>query len=157
MNRVLIPSLLAVTVLIAGIFAFSPIEEASTVHTTILANQVQVVELGIITPGDMAAGVEYSIDCDAAYRVVGITFDLGAGDYIGADEFDVTVGGDNYIDDIQMVEGAVELLDGSQIAAVATDDVLINTLFNIDDGTEDIENARASVITSGSCTFTDVE
>ena len=35
MNRYLIPSILIVTVLMAGIFAFQPIYEASTVHTTI--------------------------------------------------------------------------------------------------------------------------
>jgi len=34
MNTKLIPTLLAVTVLVAGIFAFAPIDQASTVHTT---------------------------------------------------------------------------------------------------------------------------
>jgi len=38
MNRILIPSILTVTVLIAGIFALIPVNDASTVHTTIIQN-----------------------------------------------------------------------------------------------------------------------
>ena len=35
MNKLLIPSILAVTIIVAGIFAFMPIDEATTVHTTL--------------------------------------------------------------------------------------------------------------------------
>ena len=35
MNKKLIPTILAVTVLVAGIFALMPVEQASTVHTSI--------------------------------------------------------------------------------------------------------------------------
>ena len=35
MNKLTIPSILAATVLIAGIFAFMPVEKASTVHTSL--------------------------------------------------------------------------------------------------------------------------
>ena len=34
MNKLMIPAILAVTVMVAGIFAFMPVEQASTVHTT---------------------------------------------------------------------------------------------------------------------------
>ena len=44
MNRLTIPSILAATVLVAGIFAFMPIEKASTVHTTIQANTARLSE-----------------------------------------------------------------------------------------------------------------
>ena len=37
MNKLLIPSILAVTVLIAGIFAFIPVDKATTVHDQIIA------------------------------------------------------------------------------------------------------------------------
>jgi len=36
-TKVTIPALLTITVLVAGIFAFMPVDEVSTVHTTILA------------------------------------------------------------------------------------------------------------------------
>jgi len=35
MSKLTIPAILAVTVMVAGIFAFMPVEQASTVHTTI--------------------------------------------------------------------------------------------------------------------------
>jgi len=38
MKNYTIPIILSVTVLIAGIFAFIPVEQASTVHTTLAAN-----------------------------------------------------------------------------------------------------------------------
>ena len=38
MNKFTIPAILVVTVLVAGIFAFMPVEKATTVHTTITAD-----------------------------------------------------------------------------------------------------------------------
>lgn len=37
LNKIVIPSILVVTILIAGIFALMPVERAGTVHTTIIA------------------------------------------------------------------------------------------------------------------------
>ena len=42
MNKLTIPSILAATVLIAGIFAFMPVEKASTVHTGLEAKMTAV-------------------------------------------------------------------------------------------------------------------
>ena len=42
MNKFAIPTILTVTVLLAGMFAFSPVEEATTVHTTIQATSMQI-------------------------------------------------------------------------------------------------------------------
>jgi len=38
LNKIVIPVILAVTISIAGIFAFVPIDEATTVHTTLLSS-----------------------------------------------------------------------------------------------------------------------
>ena len=38
MNKLIIPGILGIIVLIAGVFAFTPIDQASTVHTTILSS-----------------------------------------------------------------------------------------------------------------------
>ena len=35
LNKIAIPTILAATIMVAGIFAFMPVEQASTVHTTI--------------------------------------------------------------------------------------------------------------------------
>jgi len=37
MNKLAIPAILVATVMVAGIFAFMPVQQASTVHTTIIA------------------------------------------------------------------------------------------------------------------------
>ena len=41
MNKIVIPAILAAIVMIAGIFTFMPIEQATTVHTTIQATSAQ--------------------------------------------------------------------------------------------------------------------
>ncbi len=40
MNKLVIPSILTAAVLVAATFAFMPIQKASTIHTTLLANRV---------------------------------------------------------------------------------------------------------------------
>ena len=43
MNKAILPSILAATILIAGLFALAPIEKASTVHGTIQGNQLNQI------------------------------------------------------------------------------------------------------------------
>ena len=38
MNKLVIPAILVATVMVAGLFAFAPVEQASTIHTTVIAN-----------------------------------------------------------------------------------------------------------------------
>jgi len=49
MNKLTIPTILAATVMVAGIFAFMPVEQASTVHTsntiTLAANSISATEI----------------------------------------------------------------------------------------------------------------
>jgi len=64
MNSITIPSLLAATILVAGIFAFMPIEEASTVHTTIQANTSQI---SVVTDQSVVANTasDFRVTCGA--------------------------------------------------------------------------------------------
>ena len=49
-RKLTIPAILAATLLVAGIFAFMPVEQASTVHTTIINNlQTQAITAGPFT------------------------------------------------------------------------------------------------------------
>jgi len=65
MNKLTIPAILAATVLVAGIFAFMPVEQASTVHTTLatsadntaLSTDVGDASAGTIG-GSLTAGIE---------------------------------------------------------------------------------------------------
>jgi len=45
MKKLAIPAILAATVMVAGMFAFMPIEQASTVHTTVTANTNELIEI----------------------------------------------------------------------------------------------------------------
>jgi len=60
MNKV-IPSILVITVLVAGIFAFMPVEQATTVHTTILAQQTER-DVAVKTKTDITTSTTDLID-----------------------------------------------------------------------------------------------
>jgi len=62
MNKLMIPAILAATVLVAGIFAFMPVEQASTVHTTIQASTTHLVDT---TVEATASGDNFLITCPA--------------------------------------------------------------------------------------------
>ena len=66
MNKFLIPAILAATVLVAGVFALAPMEEASTVHTQIQASSVDLfVTTDTSTQGDTggASTTNHDITC----------------------------------------------------------------------------------------------
>ena len=60
MNKAIFPSILAAIILIAGVFAFAPIENASTVHTAIQENQLN--QIVIATSNDLS-GTAISATC----------------------------------------------------------------------------------------------
>ena len=130
-----------------------PIDKAATVHTTIIASTVVVVELGVITTGNFGVGDIFTVACDADYRITGLNFDFSAGTFIG-DSLAVAVGGDDLHSGLALAVGGIDALHGSHITAVAADDVTI-TFTLTDDNDEAIGNARASIVTSGACTFVD--
>ena len=47
-----IPIILALTIVIAGVFAFMPVQEASTVHTTILEGSMNLVQVQATSTAD---------------------------------------------------------------------------------------------------------
>ena len=75
MNKVVIPAILSVTILIAGIFAFMPVEKAATVHTTILADTAEEVR-------DQDRYLFWEIDATAAITNMILIHDIG-GDISG--------------------------------------------------------------------------
>jgi len=74
MNKLTIPTILVATVMVAGMFAFMPVEQASTVHTT--GTTVAVIGAGGIGVGDFATA--------------SITADAIATNAIGSDELAAT-------------------------------------------------------------------
>jgi len=82
-KKLAIPAILAATVLIAGIFAFMPVEKASTVHDTILASGMQ-----FRTDSDTCTSIGTANDClitissDKDYLVVDIVIDMSNWDLV---------------------------------------------------------------------------
>ena len=69
MNKLTIPVILVATVMVAGIFAFMPVEQASTVHTTI-----QGAGSIIGTPGN----VDIATDLDDAQNQLAALIEFGS-------------------------------------------------------------------------------
>ena len=70
MNKLTIPTILVATVMVAGIFAFMPIEQASTVHTTIQDTQAQVRSLALASVAiTTAADGVGTLTCNQPYMV----------------------------------------------------------------------------------------
>ena len=130
MKKILIPTILTATVLVAGMFAFMPIEKASTVHTTITASALTAV-----------SSASASNSCDADGDDGTITWDLDAGVdsaalvglYIDADE--ATDAGDFLTleinaDGVEIVGAAVEaayVYDDDTTTLAATDQDILRT------------------------------
>ena len=88
MNKLTIPAILVATVMVAGIFAFMPVEQASTVHDTIQANTVQLVRVTEISanfPADIDDGLDMEVASDNPFCLVALTVetDMDAADALG--------------------------------------------------------------------------
>ena len=100
MKQIIIPIILAATVIIAGFFAFSPIEEATTVHTLIVADiqgasgldldDIQDDTMVLQKVSAAAAGLDLDngdfirVDCDVPFTILGLI--IGEDEGIEADD-----------------------------------------------------------------------
>ena len=65
MNKFAIPAILVATVMVAGAFAFMPVEEASTVHTTVQGTQLNIL---VLTDNDnMDIDGQIEVECDRPF------------------------------------------------------------------------------------------
>jgi len=67
MTNLLLPSMLVASVLIAGAFAFMPVDEAKAVHTTIQGTQMTLTD--VISGDDFNADGAVTCDSDADFTV----------------------------------------------------------------------------------------
>ena len=161
-KKLTIPAILATTVLVAGIFALMPIQEAGTVHTAIQATLVgKVAEAG----PDIAtvAGETFTLTCTADYTILGLTLDMGAGTYGGTDDFDITIGGDRVA--TEPVAGTVAIpvpllangFGGAEGGLAAENLIITARAGDFGDANEDILKARATYLSTGTCTWAGFE
>jgi len=85
MNKLAIPALLLGVVMIAGAFAFMPVQEASTVHTSVggAANQFKVITAPQVTGLVIEGGATTTLTCATGCIVHGITISMTSADASG--------------------------------------------------------------------------
>lgn len=105
MNKLLIPTILAATVLIAGVFALMPVQEASTVHTTIQNSQLQIKTTSDTAVTVTAAQV-VTIDLNAPFELVSVAFECTSIIPTGGDD-------DTTCQDEESMDVATFTIDGS--------------------------------------------
>jgi len=137
-NKLTIPTILVATVMIAGIFAFMPVDEAKAVHTTIQGTQFTLVD--VLSLANLSTGFTCDSDTDFLVKVV-----------VGATEVDntnltvlmngitVTWSGDLLVEANVGADGYGATGASFTIAAEADDTVVI-------DGTATVD-AHVSIIT----------
>ena len=136
MNKFAIPAILTATVLLAGIFAFSPVEQASTVHTTIqTAVGTQQAEVGVIA-ADADGASTTTLTCDAAFEVTQITVQtigtVDAAETVDVD-FDVDGAGANWTVDVNYI-AAVNVSDNENTALMNDDSGATGPIIATTDG-----------------------
>ena len=80
MNKLTIPAILVATVMVAGIFAFMPVEKASTVHTTITASTADIIQVvGTCSAADVSADCDLTVDIAATtpFTILGVRLAAG--------------------------------------------------------------------------------
>ena len=157
MNKLTIPAILVATVMVAGAFAFMPVEQASTVHTTI-AGTIQAIDS---TPAgfDQDEGGTITLDTSqsAILQALVCNYDDGAGG--GVIDFDaVTVDGEDLsqllgtdlVQNALIPDGGITL---SNLGIAFEDIIVITTGVNADgndevlDCTAIVQSASGAIIT----------
>lgn len=128
MIKFTIPTLLIATVIVAGIFAFVPIEQASTVHTTIQNSQLEMETLELVDVAITSATDEYTIACNGEMVILAIDA-VFIGTDTGDEEFGVILmGGETVLAaqaDGALSVGSNELLTGGAVGGQDADDLVI--------------------------------
>ena len=111
MNKIAIPAILTATVMVAGMFAFMPVEQASTVHTSTAATETQTKLIRVASAactivdangdGDCNISVNIAAGTPAIFRFIEVMVVEGAdtaGDTFNYDPLDALNGVQNFVD-----------------------------------------------------------
>jgi len=153
MTKFVIPSILAVTILIGGVFAFMPVEQASTVHTTIQASTTDVIvdsgNTKTIADGVATSTQTITLTFTGDAVVTSIKVSIPAE---GADDYDisgVTSRGVALLESTAIVDPgpgtaiSVDLMNNFGQLAVASGDTIVITV--LEEDTTDGADATATV------------
>ena len=73
MINLTIPAILVGIVMVAGIFAFMPVQQASTVHTTIQAGQSSLFSVTVTDDTTSVVIRDFTLNCTTDCIITGIT------------------------------------------------------------------------------------
>jgi len=147
MSKLLIPTIIAATVLLVATIAFSPVEQASAVHTQILAGTIEIQRITDLNVDDNAGqfDMDITIDFDGPSSLVAL--------YICDAELGGDPGDDLGITDIT-IDGGLLQTDAGADYAFATDNLIDDaTNFAADDCVELITSGIGSVVPAGTELF----
>jgi len=179
-NKLVIPAILAATVMVAGMFAFMPVNEASTVHTsgsvTLAAGQGGSVKTATIEDTDWDTQAQTGSDaakrltCTAQATISEIAFDIDGGTVAAGTNIDLVVDIDGSTashDEITFSDIFSTNVPADELAVLASlglnqgvsldDDGFLELVLVVDTDTND-EDVNITVFYSsdGTCSFTSV-
>ena len=165
MNNKFIPTILAATIVVAAIFAFAPVQNAVSVHTTIqgalgtsgddLLASSQTITIDEVTVTDSNTGDVVTLTCTDNYVLLGLSADyvlIDDGDDILVEANGVGVFADEGDGGLGPV--GVQILE-TAVSGTAATDVTI-TFTDADTGGDEDVVLRSTVLidNGGTCTFT---
>lgn len=141
MNKVIFPTMLIATALIAGAFAFMPIEEATAVHTTIQNSQLR--EAGTVVIG------QFDNDLSVGTQTITSTADFVVSCVIS----DPTAGAIALITvtDTVATSGAFDILASSSVSFTRAQDA--NTILSITSSQANDSLCSAMTLESGAISY----
>lgn len=117
MNKILLPSILAITILVAGIFALAPIEKASTVHTQLQATTAQTDTIVRTTTAGTVVTDLLDIEVDQDFTTeIGQFFATVTVQTVTITDIEIVNAGDTVVETIDFED--VDVVVGSQIVFV---------------------------------------
>jgi len=148
MTKLLLPTIIAVTVLLVGVIAFSPIEQASAVHTTILAGTIEIKRITDLNVDDVSDefDMDITIDVDGPSSLVAL--------YICDAEIGATTTSDTLgVTDITVDGGKLQTQTGGDYGFAADNIVFDASTLDADDCVELLSVGLGSVVTAGTELF----
>ena len=146
MKKIVIPTILAATILVAGMFAMMPVQKASTIHSSGAGNSV--LEL---TDANVNAADVYTVNCTVDTVVQGVYATLAG--TITDEDLILAAGGENLgATTVFAAAGGQSLLPS--LVGVAAADTLTITAGAMTDAGDETAVVKVAVSGGGACTLT---
>lgn len=159
MRKYVIPGILVLTILVSGVFAFSPIEQAATVHTTIQASTDQT-QVRQFTIADINGNGVATIDCATdTWILEALTWDVSGAVFGGDETATIAVGGLTVgtatTTQAQATQGdLLATLEITSLPIIAGDNVVVTIVEGAGDNTETITITATITVNGGAADCT---